>query len=106
MASTDLPPRINLHPHWRNFTPVAGTIMIEVTYIQIPIQVYVAVFGYFHGYFHGAQSRMFMYVYLSFTDGRPLYILRLGQMDVKGLMKSCGEEALLRHVSTETHYFH
>ena len=33
-----------------------------------------------------------------FTDGRPLYILRLGQMDVKGLIKSVGEEALLRHV--------
>ncbi|KAJ8318370.1 hypothetical protein KUTeg_003461 [Tegillarca granosa] len=31
-------------------------------------------------------------------DGRPLYILKLGQMDVKGLMKSVGEEALLRHV--------
>uniref|UniRef100_A0A8C9AY46 SEC14 like lipid binding 5 n=1 Tax=Prolemur simus TaxID=1328070 RepID=A0A8C9AY46_PROSS len=32
------------------------------------------------------------------TDGRPLYILRLGQMDTKGLMKAVGEEALLRHV--------
>ncbi|KAK2097487.1 hypothetical protein P7K49_022938 [Saguinus oedipus] len=31
-------------------------------------------------------------------DGRPLYILRLGQMDTKGLMKAVGEEALLRHV--------
>lgn len=31
-------------------------------------------------------------------DGRPLYLLRLGQMDVKGLMKSVGEEAILRHV--------
>lgn len=28
-------------------------------------------------------------------DGRPLYILRLGQMDVKGLLKSVGEEELL-----------
>ncbi|XP_076696722.2 SEC14-like protein 5 isoform X1 [Callospermophilus lateralis] len=31
-------------------------------------------------------------------DGRPLYILRLGQMDTKGLMKAVGEEALLQHV--------
>ncbi|KAM4820318.1 SEC14-like protein 5 [Thomomys bottae] len=31
-------------------------------------------------------------------DGRPLYILRLGHMDTKGLMKAVGEEALLRHV--------
>ncbi|XP_012937593.1 SEC14-like protein 1 [Aplysia californica] len=31
-------------------------------------------------------------------DGRPLYILKLGQMDVKGLMRSVGEEAILRHV--------
>ncbi|KAF4524801.1 hypothetical protein B566_EDAN010176 [Ephemera danica] len=28
-------------------------------------------------------------------DGRPLYILRLGQMDVKGLVKSIGEDGLL-----------
>ncbi|XP_054372491.1 SEC14-like protein 5 isoform X2 [Molothrus ater] len=31
-------------------------------------------------------------------DGRPLYILRLGQMDTKGLVKALGEESLLRHV--------
>ncbi|XP_043567427.1 SEC14-like protein 5 isoform X1 [Chiloscyllium plagiosum] len=31
-------------------------------------------------------------------DGRPLYILRLGQMDTKGLLKAVGEEAILRHV--------
>ncbi|XP_074866779.1 SEC14-like protein 5 isoform X2 [Carettochelys insculpta] len=31
-------------------------------------------------------------------DGRPLYILRLGQMDTKGLVKAVGEESLLRHV--------
>ncbi|CAN0316300.1 unnamed protein product [Lampetra fluviatilis] len=31
-------------------------------------------------------------------DGRPLYILRLGQMDTKGLVKAMGEESLLRHV--------
>ncbi|XP_017048396.1 protein real-time [Drosophila ficusphila] len=29
-------------------------------------------------------------------DGRPLYILRLGHMDVKGLLKSLGMEGLLR----------
>ncbi|XP_045122663.1 SEC14-like protein 1 isoform X10 [Portunus trituberculatus] len=28
---------------------------------------------------------------------RPLYLLRLGQMDVKGLVKSVGEEGLLKH---------
>ncbi|XP_071796652.1 SEC14-like protein 5 [Asterias amurensis] len=32
------------------------------------------------------------------SDGRPLYIVRLGQMDVKGLIKAAGEEAILRHV--------
>uniref|UniRef100_A0A8D1DVU7 SEC14 like lipid binding 5 n=2 Tax=Sus scrofa TaxID=9823 RepID=A0A8D1DVU7_PIG len=31
-------------------------------------------------------------------DGRPLYILRLGHMDTKGLMKAVGEEVLLQHV--------
>ncbi|XP_049811451.1 protein real-time isoform X1 [Schistocerca nitens] len=37
-------------------------------------------------------------------DGRPLYLLRLGQMDVKGLFKSVGEEGLLKltlHVCEE-----
>uniref|UniRef100_A0A336LKE0 CSON007951 protein n=1 Tax=Culicoides sonorensis TaxID=179676 RepID=A0A336LKE0_CULSO len=29
-------------------------------------------------------------------DGRPLYILRLGHMDVKGLLKSIGEDGLLK----------
>ncbi|XP_022092458.1 SEC14-like protein 1 isoform X2 [Acanthaster planci] len=32
------------------------------------------------------------------SEGRPLYIVRLGQMDVKGLIKAAGEEAILRHV--------
>lgn len=32
-------------------------------------------------------------------DGRPVYILRLGHMDVKGLLKSIGEEGLLKLVS-------
>ncbi|XP_023712483.2 protein real-time [Cryptotermes secundus] len=37
-------------------------------------------------------------------DGRPLYLLRLGQMDVKGLLKAIGEEGLLQltlHVCEE-----
>ncbi|KAG7308349.1 hypothetical protein JYU34_005545 [Plutella xylostella] len=37
-------------------------------------------------------------------DGRPLYVLRLGQMDVKGLLKSIGEDGLLKltlHVCEE-----
>ncbi|KAF4015562.1 hypothetical protein G4228_007168 [Cervus hanglu yarkandensis] len=33
------------------------------------------------------------------VDGRPLYILRLGHMDTKGLMKAVGEEVLLKHIS-------
>jgi len=32
-------------------------------------------------------------------EGRPLYILRLGQMDVKGLLKSVGEDCLLKQVN-------
>ncbi|XP_036945426.1 SEC14-like protein 1 isoform X1 [Acanthopagrus latus] len=31
-------------------------------------------------------------------DGRPLYVLRLGQMDTKGLVRALGEEKLLRQV--------
>lgn len=38
-------------------------------------------------------------LYFILTEGRPLYIIKLGQMDVKGLMRSVGEEAILRHVS-------
>ncbi|GIZ05011.1 SEC14-like protein 1 [Caerostris extrusa] len=37
-------------------------------------------------------------------DGRPMYILRLGQMDVKGFIKSIGEEGLMKltlHVCEE-----
>lgn len=33
------------------------------------------------------------------ADGRPLYVIRLGQMDTKGLVRALGEEALLRYVS-------
>ncbi|TMW40358.1 hypothetical protein DOY81_014561, partial [Sarcophaga bullata] len=29
-------------------------------------------------------------------DGRPIYILRLGHMDVKGLLKAIGTEGLLK----------
>ncbi|XP_052266424.1 SEC14-like protein 5 isoform X3 [Dreissena polymorpha] len=36
--------------------------------------------------------------HFSDKDGRPLYVLRLGLMDVKGLMKAVGEENLLKHV--------
>lgn len=38
-------------------------------------------------------------IYTFSIDGRPLYILRLGQMDVKGLLKSIGEDELLLLVS-------
>ncbi|XP_041825273.1 SEC14-like protein 1 [Melanotaenia boesemani] len=31
-------------------------------------------------------------------DGRPLYVLRLGQMDTKGLVRALGEEMVLRQV--------
>lgn len=36
---------------------------------------------------------------LLMPDGRPLYVLRLGHMDTKGLVRALGEESLLRHVS-------
>ena len=36
--------------------------------------------------------------YIIVTDGRPVYILRLGQLDVKGLVKSVGYDSILRHV--------
>ncbi|XP_071954552.1 SEC14-like protein 5 [Antedon mediterranea] len=31
-------------------------------------------------------------------DSRPVYVLKLGQIDVKGLMKAVGEENILRHI--------
>nr|XP_018672529.1 SEC14-like protein 5 isoform X2 [Ciona intestinalis] len=31
-------------------------------------------------------------------DSRPIYVLRLGQMDTKGLLKAAGEEQILKHV--------
>lgn len=44
---------------------------------------------------------MHFYIFLAFffLEGRPLYILRLGQMDVKGLLKSVGEQCLLKQVN-------
>ncbi|NXF20003.1 S14L1 protein, partial [Rhodinocichla rosea] len=38
-------------------------------------------------------------------DGRPLYVLRLGQMDTKGLVRALGEEALLRYVRSHFSVF-
>lgn len=35
---------------------------------------------------------------LFFIDGRPVYVLRLGQMDVKGLIKAVGEEGIIKQV--------
>lgn len=40
-----------------------------------------------------------MFLLICYVDGLPLYILRLGQMDTKGLVRALGEESLLRHVS-------
>ena len=31
------------------------------------------------------------------TDGRPVYILRLGHLDIKGMLRAVGEDALLRY---------
>ena len=38
------------------------------------------------------------HIFFCSADGRPLYILRLGQMDVKGIIKSVGGDGILRHV--------
>jgi len=40
-----------------------------------------------------------MHILFNVIEGRPLYILRLGQMDVKGLLKSVGEDCLLKQVN-------
>ena len=40
-------------------------------------------------------------VSVAVSAGRPLYILRLGQMDVKGLIKSVGAGGILKHVSLD-----
>lgn len=42
---------------------------------------------------------MYVRVCVCGVDGRPLYILRLGQMDTKGLVRALGEEMLLRQVT-------
>jgi len=39
-------------------------------------------------------------LFCHFIEGRPLYILRLGSMDVKGLLKAVGEDGFLKHVSS------
>ena len=39
---------------------------------------------------------------LYLPEGRPLYILRLGSMDVKGLLKAVGEDGFLKHVSCKS----
>lgn len=41
-------------------------------------------------YFPGEWSEM------TDNESRPLYVIKLGNMDVKGLLKSIGEEGLLR----------
>ena len=35
-------------------------------------------------------------------DGRPLYVLRIGDIDVRGLMKALPEDAWIRHVISLT----
>ena len=45
-------------------------------------------------------------VLIILTDGRPVYILRLGQMDTKGLLKSVGEDKILKHVSADRYVFY
>lgn len=42
---------------------------------------------------------LLMHILFNVIEGRPLYILRLGQMDVKGLLKSVGEDCLLKQVN-------
>lgn len=51
-----------------------------------------------YNYHHSAViSKYFPGGWMDFdVDGRPLYVLRLGTMDVKGLLKSIGEEGLLK----------
>ena len=44
-------------------------------------------------------SLLTCWYFFFFIEGRPLYILRLGSMDVKGLLKAVGEDGFLKHVS-------
>ena len=53
----------------------------------------------FHQKFHWFAAVPSLMPVLCFTEGRPLYILRLGSMDVKGLLKAVGEDGFLKHVS-------
>ena len=48
----------------------------------------------------------FFLCFLLLSDGRPVFIMRLGQVDVKGLIKAVGEEAILRHVSSTSEISH
>lgn len=61
---------------WRNANGIDGLLG---GYQQSPVLQ-----AHFPGGWHRADR-----------DGRPLYILRLGHMDVKGLLKALGEEGLL-----------
>lgn len=48
---------------------------------------------------HVAELITFLFISLC-LEGRPVYILRLGSMDVKGLLKAVGEDGFLKYVST------
>lgn len=36
--------------------------------------------------------------FFSFIEGRPVYIVRLGSMDFKGLLKTVGEDGFVKQV--------
>lgn len=60
---------------------------------------------YIHGvwktdWVQNIEKLVYFVLTLCTVDGLPLYILRLGQMDTKGLVRALGEESLLRHVSS------
>ena len=48
---------------------------------------------------HNNYISVYWALSILFVGGRPLYVLKLGQMDTKGLLKAAGEENILRHVS-------
>ena len=55
----------------------------------------------------GGGHKSSMPLFAIVLAGRPLYILRLGQMDVKGLIKSVGAGGILKHVSrVSSHHCH
>ena len=56
--------------------------------------------GIVHNSIPGVLSQLLTMACVLSSEGRPLYVIRLGQMDVKGLMRSVGEEAILKHVSS------